>query len=267
MNIFHFESGITYLSSWIKSQPRNGYGVAQSFSGKLGMSSVLFSQILSGKRNLQLEKALELTELMALAPAEKEFFILLIERENAGSEKLKNHFGKKIQKIKDQSLTIKEHVRNDLKLDELAKARFYSNWMYSAVRLATDIPGLNSGFAISERLDLPIGEVQKSLEFLTEHGLILKKNGQYSFGVQSTHLETNSPWIYGRQIQWRAKAQESMAATQERNLHYTGPMVLSREAITKIRERLIKEIKSATELASDSRSEDLYCLIIDWFKI
>lgn len=131
----------------------------------------------------------------------------------------------------------------------------------------TDIEGFKTPQSISERLNIPVDEVVKVLNFLVSHGLCLKKDHLYQMKVQSTHLESDSPWIYSRQLQWRVKSQQSMLFKEKNNLFYTGPMVLSLKDVEVIREKLVKTVKSCTEIARDSKSEDLFCLNIDWFKV
>lgn len=267
MNFYNLNSNIAIIKAWIQLQPRAGYGIANQLATRLNLSSVLISQILSEKRSLQLEKAIELAEIMNLDPNEKEYFLLLTELQNSGSEKLKKHFQKKISQLKARLSDLKENVRNEKDLNETAKAQFYSNWIYSAIRLSTDISDYKTSRSLAERFQVPIEDVNFILEFLVEHGLCSKKGIHYNMAAQNTHLESSSPWVYSRQLQWRVKAQQNMQGLDSKNIFYTGPMVLSKEGIQKIREKLIKSIKECTEIARDSKSEQLYCLNIDWFEV
>lgn len=85
--------------------------------------------------------------------------------------------------------------------------------------------------------------------------------------VQNTHLESESPWIYSRQLQWRQKAIQSMESENKSSLYYTGPMVLSEKDKVLIKEKLIQTIKEVTDRARKSHSEVLMCLNIDWFDV
>lgn len=267
MEFYLFNSNIDILKAWIKSQPREGYGVANKLAIKLNISTVLMSQILSETRNLQLEKAFELADIMSLDPNEKEYFLTLTELQNAGTEKLRKYFQNKVSILKAKFSEVKENVRNEKVLSESAKALFYSNWLYSAIRLSTDISETKTVKALADKFQISIDEVSTMLEFLVEHGLCIKIGNQYSMGVKNTHLGTGSPWLLSRQLQWRMKAQQSMEKANSKNLFYTGPMVLSKNDIEKIHTALVKMIKDCTEIARDSDSQKLYCLNIDWFEV
>ena len=267
MIFYAFNSNIAIIKAWIQSHSREGYGVANQLAKKLNISSVLMSQILSETRNLQLEKALEMAEIMGLDANEKEYFLTLTEYQNAGTDKLRKYFQKKISLLKEKFSEVRENVRNEKDLTETAKAKFYSNWLYSAIRLSTDIPELKTAKTLAEKFQVPVDEVIHILDFLVEYGLCLKEGAQYSMGVKNTHLGSGSQWLLSRQLQWRMKAQQSMEKNNSKNLYYTGPMVLSKTDIQKIREKLVNIIKDCSEIARDSNSEQLYCLNIDWFEL
>ena len=116
-------------------------------------------------------------------------------------------------------------------------------------------------------MGIEVGRVSEILEFLVNTGLCQEKNGRFSLGAQSTHLESGSPWTYSRQIQWRQKAIQQMESLQPSALYYTGPMTLSREDRDWIREKIVAMIQVATERARQSPSEALVCLNVDWFTV
>ena len=78
------------------------------------------------------------------------------------------------------------------------------------MRLLTDVEEFKTPQKIAERLSIPNEQVLQALDFLVQHGLCVKKNNAYQMGIQSTHLESDSPWIYSRQLQWRVKSQQAM---------------------------------------------------------
>lgn len=50
-------------------------------------------------------------------------------------------------------------------------------------------------------------------------------------------------------------------------LFFTAPMVLSADMILEVRKELVTLIERITKQITDSKSETLACLNIDWFKI
>jgi hypothetical protein len=47
---------------------------------------------------------------------------------------------------------------------------------------------------------------------------------------------------------------------------FTGPMVLSKEVAVEIRKELVSMIERVTKKVGPSKSEQLHCLNVDWFK-
>ena len=109
-------------------------------------------------------------------------------------------------------------------------------------------------------------KVQKIIQFLIDHNLIININGKIQIGPQKTHLENNSPWISKHHHNWRIKAMESMQNDSEQNLFYSAPMSLSKDVALKIRQQLPEFIKQIVEQVGPSKSEVVRCLNIDWFE-
>ena len=267
MEIFKYNNYLDLLTNWLKSQPKQGRGLMQKLAHSLRVSTVLISQIFSGTRLLQLDYAYGIASFIGLTQSETEYFLLLVQFENAGTDEYKKYLSRKIKLIQANSLEIKNRVAKDIQLSEEAKAQFYSHWHYSAVRLLTDIPELNTALQISSALSLEANYVAEILEFLVSNKLCNLENGLYTMAIKSTHLENNSPWIYSRQMHWRQKAIQKMETQKKNDLYYTAPMVLADSDIKIIRDKILKLIREATELARESKSESLMCLNLDWFEI
>jgi uncharacterized protein (TIGR02147 family) len=267
MNIFKYSEYKEFLIDWIKAQPSKGRGIAQKLSLELKVSTVLMSQILSGTRTLQADYAYGIANFIGLNADETEYFLTLVQYHQAGTHSFKQHLKKKVDKMKSTSSEVKARVSKDIHLSNEAKAEFYSHWHYSVIRLITDIPGHKTSRDISKALEIEIGRVQEVLDFLVKNRLCAYEGGEYKMAIQSTHLESSSPWIYSRQIQWRQKGIQKMERERKENLYYTGPMVISKDDRMWIKEKLIETIRDITEKARMSPSENLMCLNIDWFDI
>ncbi len=267
MNIYDFNESSILLRSWLKSQPKGGRGVARRLAEQLKLSTVLISQILNGTRSLKLDYAFGLAQVMHLNSDETEYFLLLVQIENASSLSFRNYLKDKKAKLQLHSRQIKPRVSKDLELSEEAKAQFYSHWHYSAVRLATDITDLQDPKRLADMLRISRARVDEILVFLTKHGLCRQEGNLFKMAIRSTHLEKESPWIYNRQMQWRQKGLQKMESDDAHSLFYTGPMVLSFEDSAWIRERLVALIRELTERVRQSPSENLACLNIDWFNL
>lgn len=232
----------------------------------LGINSVVMSQVFRGDRDLSLEQALGVATFIGFTEMERDFFLLLVQKDRAGTHELKVVFEKQLQALHTAAQSLKNRVKHQKFTDE-DKATFYSQWYYSAIRLGVSIPELNSTSAIAEHLNLDRPLVAKVIEFLLKHKLIVEKGDNLEMGPQVTHVGHDSPFVNRHHSNWRLKSLQGMERITDADLYYTGPMALSQEAATSIRKQLIELVEKTTKLASNSDSEVLRCLNIDWFKI
>jgi len=267
MDIYKQKTYREVLKLWLKEQPNSGRGVARKMAVSLNISTVLISQILNGVRVLQMDYAFQLAKFMGLTTAETEYFLLMVQHDHAGTDAYQKYLQKRIELLQDSHTEIKNRVSQDIHLSEKDKAQFYSHWHYSAVRLLTDVPGLEMPSAIANYLEIPISRVTEVLEFLVRSRMCMLENGKFKMAVRNTHLGSDSPWIYSRQLQWRQKAIQAMESSPKAAVFYTGPMVLSKSDVQWVRDHLVTAIGKITDRAKQSPSEEMMCLNIDWFGV
>jgi uncharacterized protein (TIGR02147 family) len=265
--IFHYESYKDFILDYRTHLPGGGRGFFQKMSEALGVVPVLISQIFKGDRELNPEQAIELCEFLKLSKIEAKFFCLLVHKSRAGSAKLRAHLQEEIDELRRDSLELSSHLPKDAKLDEKTKAVFYSSWAHSAIRLCTDIEAFKSVDRIAERLNLPKEKVSEIVQFLLKNGLVVNSDHRLKLGPQRTHLESSSPWVRQHHQNWRQRSVEKMLTPDKTDLFYTGPMVLSHKDYLDIREILAKQISEIIQIVSASKSEDIYCLNLDWFRL
>lgn len=255
------------MNEWIKSLPKGGHGYYRKIALHLDINSVMVSQIFKSDRNLTEEQALALTDLLGLSELATEYFILMVQFERAGTHRLKKRWELKMNHIRQQSQDLKTRITQDKELSDLAKTRFYSNWYYSGIRLATSLPDCNLPDQIAQRLQLSVQTVHDVLQFLVESGLCVHEDGVFKMGPQRTHLSQDS-YLIGRHRQnWRTKATTRIDQPQKDDLFYSGPMSISKEGYNEFREELVHLVEKVTKLVVKSEPETLACLNLDWFKL
>jgi hypothetical protein len=267
MELFEFDSYKKYVLAWIESKPNRGRGLFRRLAEHLRVNPVYISQTLKGPKDLSLEQGFAVCEYLGLNDLEREYFLLLIQIERAGTQALKEFHLKRLRKLRRASQDLRNRVIPETEMTEAAKAVFYSNWSYSAVRLLSGVTRFGDEPAIAARLGLPLAQVHAIAEFLVRHGLCIQEGGRLRMGPRLTHLESDSPWIKTRQIDWRVKGFERMEQKGADELFYTGPMSLSPEAFTAIRRELVRLIEEASRLVGETEPEGLACLNIDWFRV
>ena len=265
LNIFVFEDFRQYLREFLAHEELQTSGARKRLLQATGISSSFLTQVLSDKKSMSNEQGLEVALHFNLSEVETDYFILLLELDRAGTEKLKKRLRSKILVLQQQAQKISSKVQPSVVLSEEQKAIYYSNWIYTAIRnlVPTDLGA--SPQKLAAKLGLPLSSVESAVQFLLEIGLIKKEQGRLGYQPGYTHLNSNHPLILRHHQNWRQRGIARMDHYNEDHLHYTCPMAISKEAAKLIRARLAEEIKNLGKLLRD-QPETAYCLNIDFFE-
>lgn len=266
--IFEHSDYRNYLNNYLKSLPKQGHGEAKKIASYLRVTSTFVSQVLSGKKLLSPEQANLLAEYLGLSEVESEYFFYLVQKERAGTEKLKKFCISKLNAIKEKSLNLASRLEPKRVLTENEKAAFYSSPLYSAVHLfiSTEKNG-RSIDDITQRFDISRAKAQDFIRFFSNANLVEENGTRYLTTTQSTHLERNSPHLAKHHSNWRIKAIQQFDQLTEKELMYTANVSLSEKDFEVLREKMVVFIKSFLSTVHASPSEDIACLNLDWFWI
>ena len=261
-SIFISKNVAVFVRDQFKLRSKNGFGEAAKLAQFLRVHPTYLSQILKGEKSFTEDHAISIAGYFNLNALETDYLMLMIQLERAGTTAHKNYLEEKKKSLLDQSQQLKNRLIQRASISPEFQQRYYSDWIYSASRLATLIPEVNTLHTISQFLDVPEANLKKILSFLVEANLLTLENGKYNAGNASTFIEGESPLIKMHHTNWRMKAMAS-----SRSLHYTSPMTLSTEDFIQIREMLMETINSIKKRLDPSPSEEMVCLNIDWFPV
>lgn len=267
MEVFEFDNYKKFVEKSFEMRPKKGRGEFRRLAEHLRVSSVAVSQIFRGDRDLSLEQALSTAQFLILDHEEQEFFLLLVEKARAGTKDLRQYFEKKIAQTRKTREALSQRVKEKISLSEVAKARFYSNWYYSGVRMASSVPGLNDVESIARKLDLPTTLVVEIAAFLVEQGLCVKDGDGLHMGPSSTMLSADSPFINNHRRNWRLKGLEHLNKIEPKDLFYSGVVSLSQADVSAFKERFMQLIAEFVKGVQASDSQTLACLNLDWFEL
>lgn len=267
MEVYDFTSYKDYVLARVKAMPHNGHGQFMRIAKHVGVNPVVVSQVLKGNRDFSEEQALRLTNFFGMSALESEYFMRMVAREKAGTHDLKRFHDDALSALKKQANSVKNRAAQFLELDESTRSVFYSDYIFSAVRLLTSIEKFQNADAIAEHLEIGHARVNEILEFLKSVGMVKEENGRLSIGVRSTHLDAQSRFINNHHRNWRLKGLEGLNNKTPDDMFYSGPCTISLENFLELRKELVGVIASLTKRAPSSDPEVLACLNIDWFKI
>ena len=267
MSLFKYQDYKLYVRDRIKERPRQGHGQLRKLAIHLGVSSVQMSHVFKGDRDLNAEQALEVAAYFDLKPLETDYFVLLVQRERAGTYKLKEHYNKKLSIVHKEGMSTGYRIEGARELTEEVKAEYYSNWLYSATRLTMSLEGIESAEDIARHLKADFKKVEQAIEFLLEYGFCEKEDGKLKPKRRVLYLPPDSPLVTQQHINWRLKGLEKVRNLKDDELYFSGAMTLAKEDVKRIKEEIRKLIASVTSSIKDSPEQELTCLNIDWFRV
>src|SRR5687767_8849270 len=110
MTVFEFNHYKDIVRHWVAQTPGGGHGQYRKISAALNAHTTTISQIFSGSKDLTLEQGYALTEYLGLSETECRYFILLLERERAGTRKLHGFFEREILKARREHRSVQSRV-------------------------------------------------------------------------------------------------------------------------------------------------------------
>ncbi|MFZ4405264.1 MAG: TIGR02147 family protein [Pseudobdellovibrionaceae bacterium] len=265
MIIFEYSNYKLFLQSYLKQLPKQGRGQLKMMAAYLSMHPTHVSQIVSGSKDFSIEQAYKLGKYLGLNKLEFEYFLLLIQKDRAGTHDLKQYLLEKMESLKKESANISKRIDQDRVLSDFEKSVFYSSWIYSAVRLFCSIGEGQNLDAIAVRFQLSRDKVVEITQFLLTTGLCQEVNGKIMIGALHTHIGMDSPLLQRHHANWRTKALQKIDSLNTSELMFTGPFSLSKTDFAKIRENLLQMISQTLKTVKASPAEDLACLNIDFF--
>lgn len=266
MEVFNFAKPQEFLRYWVSQQAKEGRGQFKKMAEHIGVSTVYISQFMAEKRDLSMDHAYGLSEFCGLTGLNKRYFLVLAQLSRAAEHRYESFLKLELDEIKKEAGKLKHKLKNEIQLSPEDLTLFYSDWVYSAVRML--LPILQSTDKVALRLGLEKTRIMDVCDFLTRVGLVYKKpNHGYVLGPARTHLPAKSNLIIPRQLAWRSKAQQAMYQGNTGNLFFTAPMSVSKKDHEWIQKKLKSCIEDIALKAEKSKEEDLYCLNIDSFKV
>ncbi len=265
-SIFSFFDYKRFLDASLKAKPRYGRGQLSALAKHMNMTSAQMSHVMRGDRDLTFEQALRATKFLGLNHTESQFFIEMVMFARAATQDLREFSKSRLESLKAEGLKLKNQVPQARELSDSEKARFYSSWIYSAVRLLSSVRPI----VIEDVIAIFHVERERAsavLNFLIETGLCLDTPDGTRMGSRTTFVPKNSPFIFKHHANWRAKALESAEAVTDGDLFFTSPVSLSNSDFEKLKIQITELIKSFSSTVKDSPEEAVACLNIDFFKV
>lgn len=268
MDIFSYRDYKQIVNSKIQALPQKGRGQYKKIAEYLGVSSVLVSQVFKSDRDLSLEQGMKVSSYFGFVGIEEKYFLKLLHLAKAGTQELKSFYQQELDALRLASKAIENRVPHAKILSQADQGIFYSDWKFSALRLACELARIKTAADLSKYFDLDIKEVKTILDFLISRGMVLLVDGNLQLGTSSTHLSKASPFIKNHHRNWRLKALESIGEMHSQELMYSAPMSISKSYFDELNRKVLGFIDELVKGAKEmEEAEEVYYLNIDLRKI
>lgn len=265
-SLFEFSEYKAFLRAISGVKQRKGVRLA--ISKALRCQPAYISQVLNGGGNFSLEQGEGICQFLGFGKQESHYFLLLLQKERAGTKNLRVYFEEQIEEVQKRRLVLTERLGKEHELTEAQRAEYYSSWIYAAVHIGLSIPGLQEKKLLAEFFQLPQMKVAAVVDFLLHSGLVVERaGGGYDFGPSKIRLGNDSPQIVRHHSNWRVRAMESLEREGLSDMHYSGVVSISRADAVRIKESLLEQVKKCQAVVADSPEEELYGIGLDFFNL
>ncbi len=268
IQIFDFKDYRSYLKQLLKSYPKKGHGIRSHWANAMGCQGAYVSHVLHGHNDLSVEQGEALSRFLAHNKDEAEYWLMLIQKERAGTHQLKKFY----RELIDEKIAHRENIRERMKIkDNLNledQAIYYSHWLYAAVHILLTIPKFQTQpEKIAEYFNASLMQIRSVLNFLEMRKLITLKEGRHKVENNFLFINKNSPLFAHQQSCWRQKAIESIYQNKPEDIHFSSVFTISEVDVAKVKEILLKSIEASTDVIKPSKEEKLYSIGLDFFEM
>ncbi len=263
-SIFEAKDARSYLGARLELL---GRGAKSQLARFLPVHNAYVTQMLAGEAQLSLEQADRCNLFLGHDDHESRFFLLLVSRDRAGTPRLREHYEREIQALREARTELSQRLKFEKSLSLEEQLRYYESWLPAAIHMALTVPALRSVEALSERFHLPPERIHRAIQTLLSLGLAKAEQGRYLPLTKTLHAGRGSPTLKQHHANWRLKCIDTMDHEVSEELHYTSVISLSRRDVHRIRERLIQAIEEVREVVRPSAEEDVFCYTLDLFRV
>lgn len=267
-DIFQARSYVNYLKTRLtKGGVRSGK--QKEAAEFLRVHTTYVSQVLKEKTDLSLEHAESMNEFLGHTEEEGEYFILLVLKARAGTQKLKDRIEKRIQHILKSRLLIQKRIGVSEEISPEDQRRFYSSYHYSAMYVLTSLKEFQTRESMAKALNLPQAKTSEMVSFLISMGVVKEAHGRLLPGPRHMHLGIDTDIIAQHHSSWRlhALANFPTSAKNDQDIHYSAAVSLSKADAYKIKNMILENLKSNIDVISNSTEEEAYVYCFDFYKL
>lgn len=266
MRIFNFKNYKRFLREFFATLPKKGRGQSLALASHLNVQQSVITSILKHDRHFTPEQGLAAATFFGFDQLTTEYFVLLIQMQRADTPALIAFWKKRLESIRESHMNLTSIHEEKQEISDEDKGIYYSNWYYSAARIALFYPEYRNVDAMAQLLNLSREKTAKILDFFIRTNLVKTEGGVLVPTSKSTSINEASEHLNNHRRNWREKAREKFSEPNTSDYFASMPMSLSKEDAEWFRGELRSLIKTLIDRLQSSPDEVRRCLNIDWFQ-
>jgi len=265
MWIFDFKDYKRFLTDFMASLPKKGRGQSLALANHLNVQQSVITSILKHDRDLTPEQGLATAAFFGFDETTSEYFVLMIQRQRADSSALRAFWQKRLDDIRDKEMSLSNLRKEDREISDSDKAIYYSNWYYSAARIALFLPEYRNVDSLSKFLNLSKGKTAKIIDFFVRTRIVKNENGALIPTEMGTSINDSSEFLNNHRRNWRDRARTKFVEAGPSDYFASIPMSLSKKDAEWFSAEIKVLLDSLFARLKTSPDEVTRCLNIDWF--
>ncbi len=257
-NLYKFNNTSSYLKHIAQNQNKPNRGMQSRLAEAAGCSKPHFSLVMKERAFLTPDQAYGVCQYLGLSKMEQKYFELILSHERASNKKYKDYLKQEIKKykIKATKLIHKTENNNPTELSSEDLFLYYSDWIYSAVHIATSIPHYQSIKKLKSFFHLDSKKINEIIDYLNKIKLIKQDGDSVKISNNNMHLDKESKYYKIFSKQWSDKIHELQKNKNLDDFDYTGCFTCDEDAYEQIREEfdhLFEKIQKIVQKSSERK--------------
>lgn len=193
----------------------------------------------------------------------------MILKERVGLKELQEHYLDKLKQMQKNKKDLNAEIKTSkLVLEAEQEVKYYSNWLYAAVRILSDLPSCQKVSRLSEILKVSRKQIIEAGEFLSQIEAAKYQSGKIIGLKKNIHLDKASPFTFIRQQCWRLKALDNFQRKHQKDYYFNALMTLDQNQVVHLKNKIESFVKEmAKESSGGEEPSEALCLNIDFFQI
>ena len=263
-SLYHYNFYKDYMEDVFPPKGKGRGGRAQ-LARFLGCQTGFVSQVINHDSHFSLEHAYNVSRFLGHSEEEARYFVLLVQKDRAGSRELENFFWEQVKKTQTEHLEPSKKVKTSTEPSQSTLNVYYSHWLYAAVHILATIPAYQTLESLSQKLSLSPQYLRSYIDFLVENALIKQTNQTYVSEPVRLHLPKGSRLLSRHHTNWRLQAIQSLDRSQPSDIHYSAVLAFAKKDEKAVRRILLEALENIEKVISPSKEEDLYILNFDFY--